>query len=381
MAIDNQTAKFQRALAILRDPDASFTAEAIYGLSDLAGENLDAFRAEFPGLSTQRRRDLLLRLVETAETNFELDFTPIITLALDDPDAEVRQAAVDGVMEDASIKTMERLMKLAQDDESGDVRAAAVSALGMFILAGELGKLPERLSVRMQDTALALHNNPMETLDVRRRALEAISNCGREGVADLIREAYYADDLLMRVSAVFAMGRSYDAAWTPQVMEELNSDYPEMRFEAVRAAGELELRSALPRLAELAYDDDREIQLMAIWSLGEIGGKAARNVLNKLSNIAQDNEDDDLADAVRDAQSASMLSGEDTLPLFDFSQYEDEDDDLLDLEIDDEDDEFDLYEDDFDDDFDDDEEEDGEDDFDAYGFDIEGDDDLDDDDL
>ncbi len=378
MAINNQTVKFQRALTILRDPDASFTAEAIYGLSDLAGENLDAFRAEFPGLSAARRRDLLLRLVETAETNFELDFSSIIALALDDPEAEVRRTAVDGVLEDASIKTVERLVKLAQDDESTDVRASAVSALGMFILAGELGKLPERFSVRLQDTALALYNNPQEALDVRRRALEAISNCGREGVADLIREAYYSDDLLMRVSAVFAMGRSYDASWTPQVMEELNSDHPEMRFEAARSAGELELRTALPRLAELAYDDDREIQLMAIWSLGEIGGKAARNVLNKLSAIANDNEDDDLADVIRDAQSASMLSGEDMLPLFDFSQFDDEDDDLLDLEIDDED-EFDLDdEDDFDEDYDDEDEDDGEEDFAAYGFDIEGEDELDD---
>jgi HEAT repeat protein len=315
-------AKFQRTLTLLRNPEASFTAEAIYSLSDLDGERLQAFQTVWSELPAERRRSLVLRLVETAETNFELDFSAIIIPALHDSDPEVRLAAVEGILEESPRSVIERLMHIAQEDPYSEVRAGAIKALGQFVLLGELGKLPGPLNLRLQDMLLALHRNLNEDLDVRRRALEAIGNCGREGVNDMIREAYYADELPMRASAVFAMGRTCDDVWLPQIREELSSDYPEMRYEAARAAGELELRQVLPRLAELAYEDDREIQEMAIWALGEIGGKTARKVLKELALLADSGDDEELADAIAEAQAVAALSGTDALPLFDFSEYE-----------------------------------------------------------
>lgn len=329
---EDTQARFERTMALLQNLEAPFTAEAIYALSDLAGEQLTAFRSLWANLPVERRRQLITRLVDTAETNFELDFSSIIHPALDDPDTEVRVSAVEGVLEEAPNSIIERLMRLAQNDPFSEVRAAAARALGQFVLKGELGKLPDALNLRLQDTVLALYRNIHEDLDVRRRALEAAGNCGREGVADLIREAYYADEMSMRVSAVFAMGRSCDDdAWAAIVLDELSSDHPEMRYEAARAAGELELRRALPRLSELAFEDDREIQEMAIWSLGEIGGTAASKVLNQLAELAEESDDDELADAVAEAQGVAALAGDDLLPLFDFSELNDEmdDDDLL----------------------------------------------------
>jgi HEAT repeat protein len=223
-------------------------------------------------------------------------------------------------------------MRLAKEDAVNDVRVAAVKALGPFVLRGELGKLPEAFNTDLQNLVMALHRDRDENLDVRRRALESLGNCGREGVSDLIRQAYQSRELLMRASAVFAMGRSCDDMWTPQIIAELSSDDPELRYEAARAAGELELRPALSRLAELAFEDDREIQEMAIWALGEIGGKEAHRVLDQLAAVADSTEDDELADAIAEAQSVAALSGSDLLPLFDFSDYDeddDEDDDYL----------------------------------------------------
>lgn len=329
---EERSARFQRTVALLRDPDASFTAEAIYALSDLDGAHLAQFRALWGEMPVARRRALVARLVETAETNFELDFSAVVHLALDDPDAGVRAAAIEGILEDSPCRVIERLMHLAQGDPFIAVRAAAVKALGQFVLQGELGKLPATLSARLQDLLFALYGDLSEDLDVRRRALEAIGNCGREGVAELIREAYYADELSMRVSAVFAMGRSCDERWASRIMDELSSERPEMCYEAARAAGELELRPAVIRLIELAYEDDREIQEMAIWALGEIGGKQANRALDQLAALAASQEDDELADAVAEAQSASSLAGEDLMPLFDFSDFDDdllEDEDLL----------------------------------------------------
>jgi HEAT repeat protein len=344
--------RFERTLSVLRDLEAPFTAEAIYSLTDLAGEHLTSFRAVWLDLPPERRRDLITRLVETAETNFELDFSAIIDPALDDPDHLVRVAALEGVLEDSPLSTVRRLMRIAKEDPSTEARAAALQALGQFVLRGELGKLPDAFNLELQDLILALHNDPAEDLDVRRRALEAIGNCGRDGVSGLIRKGYQSGNLLMRVSAVFAMGRSCDDVWTPQIIAELSSEHPELRYEAARAAGELELRPALARLTELAYGDDREIQEMAIWAMGEIGGKDAHRVLSQLAALADSTEDEELADAVAEAQSVATLSGSDLLPLFDFSDYDD-DEDEDDEDEDDEDDGFLLDLDDLDDDDDD----------------------------
>ncbi len=321
---DNEVrARFQRTIAILRDPEGRVTAEAIYSLSDLYGERLETFRGVWAEVSVERRRDLITRLVETAETNFELDFSAIIHAALHDEDSQVRLTAIEGVLEESPHSVVERLITLAQSDPLAEVRAGAAKALGMFVLRGELGGLPEALNKRLQDAMWALYTNFQEDLDVRRRALEALGNCGREGVQELIHEAYYADELPMRVSAVFAMGRSCDAVWQPMILDELTSEHPEMRYEAARAAGELELRPALSQLAELAYEEDREIQEMAIWALGEIGGNEAIRILDDLAALAEENEDEELAEAVEEAQGAAALGGQDALPLFDFSEYAD----------------------------------------------------------
>jgi HEAT repeat protein len=346
---EEAAAQFERAVANLRDPDAAFTAETIYSLSDLAAARLEAFRSVWGDMSVERRRSLIKRLVESAEMNFELDFSAIIHPALDDADSVVRQAAIEGVLEDCPARIVERLMAIAGSDPFSAVRAGAARALGRHVLRGELGKLPPALTTRLQDGMLNLYRDLNEEPDVRRRALEAAANCTREGIEDLIREAYVADELPMRVSAVFAMGRTCDDVWLPEIMDELSSANPELRYEAARAAGELELKPTLRRLAELAYEDDIEIQEMAIWALGEIGGKAANQVLTNLAALAESTDDPELAAAVSDAQAAALLVGEDALPLFDFSGFEDDDLLSLDALADAEDDDADLDGDDYDD--------------------------------
>lgn len=341
-------ARFKRAMSQLADPETHLTAETLYSLSDLEGDHLAQFRVVWQTMSVERRRSLVARLVETAETNFDLDFSAILTPALRDEDPAIRLSAIEGVFEDSPRAVIEQLLSLAQGDPLTPVRAAAAQALGIFVLKGELGKLPAALNQRLQDTMWALHANPAEPLEVRRRALEALSNCTRDGVADLIRDAYHAAELPMRISAVFAMGRSCDDVWQALVLDELSSEHAEMRFEAARAAGELELRPAVPRLAELAYEDDREIQEMAVWALGEIGGSAAQNVLRQLAALADERDDEELAQAVGEAQDMASLAGQDLIPLFDFSDYDgdiDDDDDMVVIDADDQDrldDEFDL---------------------------------------
>jgi len=96
-----------------------------------------------------------------------------------------------------------------------------------------------------------------------------------------------------------------------------------MRYEAAARAGELELRPALARLAEIAFEDDREIQEMAIWALGRSAAKKP-TASDSVPRWPTTPTNDDLADVIAEAQSVATLSGSDLLPLFDFSDYDDE---------------------------------------------------------
>jgi HEAT repeat protein len=291
--------------------DEHVPAAVYYGLSDLDDVSIRVFEPSWQNLSADYKRKIVNELAEASEVNFDLNFDTLSYLALDDADARVRSSAIDLLWINESLDLLSRLIDLAENDESTEVRAAAVSELGRFILLGEYGDIPEQEAVRAQDVAINLLNDTAEDVQVRRRALEAISNSSLEFVPEAIEEAYESDEPLMRVSSIFAMGRSYDQQWTETVLRELRNDDPEIRYEAARASGELEIEEAVTLLGQLAVADEREIQQVAIWSLGEIGGSQAMRLLTALAEDAEEAEDEDLHEAIEDAIGYAGMVGSD----------------------------------------------------------------------
>lgn len=315
---DLQHPDLQTTLDALRDNDGAVPSTLYYGLSGLEPGDIKRLQPVWTELTAPYRRKLVRELLDASEANFELDYAALGYFALDDEDAAVREAAVELLWEDETLALMTRLIGLAQNDEAVAVRAAAASALGRFILQGELGDLPEDETSKAQDAAVSILNDLSEDIDVRRRALEAIANCGHEIVDEAIREAYDSDERRMQISAVFAMGRTYDSQWNESVLQQLDAEDPEMRYEAARAAGELEIEEAVPALTRLALDDDREIKEVAIWALGEVGSREATRVLERLATEAKRLGDDELREAIEDAiGTASLGSGSLYLMRFD----------------------------------------------------------------
>jgi HEAT repeat protein len=307
------------------------TANIFYGLSGLTLNQLEQVKPVWETLSPNYRQKILQRMTDLSEANFEMDYHTIGFDCLSDKDAGVRQAAIDLLWEDESLEFMARLIDMAQWDEASSVRATAASELGRFILLGELGDLPESETIRAQDVVVGLWDDQDEDIEVRRRALEAISNCSNAIVPEAIQEAYASNQQPLRVSALYAMGRSYDERWSDIVLREIHNSDSEIRFEAARASGELELAPAVPALARLAEDHEDEIRDVSIWSLGEIGSREAVRVLERLAEQAYDAEDDTLLENIEDAlANASLVGG--SLPFMldmddTFSYDEDEDTD------------------------------------------------------
>ncbi|HET90858.1 MAG TPA: HEAT repeat domain-containing protein [Chloroflexi bacterium] len=254
---------------------------ALYYFSELDSQDISLVHAAWPRLPVQLRRDVITHLVQIAEADFEVDFGVVFRLSLADPDAKVRTAAIEGLWEDEDENLIPILSALLHQDEAISVRAAAAKSLGRFILLGELGKIrSEAFHVAYQATLTACQD-PSEHLEVQRRALESLAYTDSETVMQLIHRAYDASEEKMRVSSVFAMGRSADARWSRCVCQELFSPNPEMRYEAARACGELELTESVPDLEELCDDVDPEVQESALWALGQIGGDRARQILER----------------------------------------------------------------------------------------------------
>jgi HEAT repeat protein len=311
--------EFEELLKKMRDGQTPLSISSLYDLSDLTRAEAQLFQEVWSLIDAGRRRWIIQSLVDIAEASFEVNFNPIFRLCLSDKDEVVCSRAIEGLWEDEDLALAGLLVRLLRDDPSESVRVAAATSLGRFVLLGELGKIEAVPAMMVEDALLGAIYDPHETLEVRRRALESIAYSGQAQVRDIIEMAYCDDEEAMRISAVFAMGRSADPLWREMVIAELDNPNPEMRYEAVRACGELEASAALSALIDrIEVDPDPEVQEMAIWALGCIGGKEARRVLEACC----ESEDEGLRQAAEEAlDDLDFLGGHLDFPLFESDDW------------------------------------------------------------
>jgi HEAT repeat protein len=320
MLDENECMTFEEALSRLADERASLSSSVLYALSAPNSDEVQLFRRQWPTLSLERRRKIISLLAESAEANFELDFNALFRVTMTDEDEQIRAVSIEGLWEDDEITLIAPLVHALQHDTSVPVRAAAASSLGRFVLMAELEELDERYARLMRTALLETIRNEREHVEVRRRAVESIAYLGEDFVREIISAAYQEADELMRISAVFAMGRSADTIWAKIVQSELSNANPAMRYEAARACGELEVKEAVPALIQLAADPDREVQFAAIAALGQIGGPRARRFLERCCR----SKDEVLRLAAEDAL-AELELGQQPLDLFVYDMDQDED--------------------------------------------------------
>jgi HEAT repeat protein len=274
----------------------------LVGLSDLGSDDAEIVEAAWSGLPSATRLSTVRETGEMIEDRLDYHFGRFLRVALDDEDEGVRQLAIAGLWEDEGTDLAGRLSGIMESDESQDVRAQAALGLSRFAEWAELGRLaPDTAeSVRQRVFAVALDND--ESWHVRRRAVEAASSFGSDPrLVGLIEQLFEEDELGLRATAVYAMGRSMEARWLVAVINEFASDDAEIRYESARAAGLLADTSALPGLSELAQDEDLEVRLAAITSIGQIGGSAAVRILRRLVEDAPDTDEEAIDDALIEA--------------------------------------------------------------------------------
>lgn len=275
---------FSGVLSRLGENDAGLTNTEIAALSKASPDDAVLFEKYWVDIGAERKAHILGRMLELADDDATLDFSPLYRRMSSDNLAAVRSGAVKGLWEAEDPSMIRLMIPIMESDPDEGVRAAAAETLGKFALLAEHEKLSEEIRGLLLEKLLEVYNDAGEPDEVRRRALESVSYLSEPAVAEAVAEAYDSGDPDMRASAICAAGRNLDPRWLDMLLDELSSDIPEVRHQAIFACGEFEDESAVPQLISLTRDADAQIRLASVNALGKIGGAEAERHLRELAD-------------------------------------------------------------------------------------------------
>jgi HEAT repeat protein len=216
--------------------------------------------------------------------------------ALDDEDANVRSRAISLLWECEDPKLAGRFAEMLSNDPSDIVRAAAASALGKFVLMGELEEISRKVFSETIDLLLQVYTSELSER-VRQEILRSLSYSGQRDITIMIQEAFLSDKKDWKIAALESMGRSADNRWKDHVISTLDHSDEDYQYEAIRAAGELELKPARLSLLEMLMEDEianSDLRFQVIWALSKIGGESVYETLQELLDNAEDDDEIDV---------------------------------------------------------------------------------------
>jgi HEAT repeat protein len=292
---------FNETLAALQDLTRPFPAKLLRSFSDLSPLRIKKFLPIWVTLPLQRKIGLLEDLESILEKDTIVNFDEMAKSILSDVDAAVRVMAIRLLWECEDVQLVPPLIEMMFEDADEAVRAGAANLLGRFVYLGELDLIADTHKVSIVRNLLEVISGE-DMPQVKQRALESVGYSSHPKVPELIKAALAENDTMWVSAALCAIGHTVDEVWEPEVLEHLESTDYEVQYEAVRAAGELELPSATDSLVALLDEEevDGEIRMAAIWSLSQIGGDTARDTLAALLETSEDEDEIELIESALD---------------------------------------------------------------------------------
>jgi len=276
----NHDYNFSEVKEALLNKQAPFPPHLIYFFSDITAQELSDLEKVWPDVWIERRRGLLEEMENLAEADTILYFDDMAVMCLSDADPVARTTAIRLLWQSNQEKLVPTLLQMLKEDPEPIVRAAAATGLGNFVYLGEMEEISKSTYKTILEALIEAHLNS-EHFMVRRRALEALGFASHPDIPHFIQKAYDTQDDEWLQSALFAMGRTCNQAWIDSILRMFNHPDDLVRYEAVRAAGELEAEGAREAIFDLLEEgtDDEDLYYAAIWSLTKIGGRGVRKLI------------------------------------------------------------------------------------------------------
>ncbi|MAT40991.1 MAG: hypothetical protein CL609_01530 [Anaerolineaceae bacterium] len=338
MEEQNNKIEFDIVIDALLNDEAAFPIEYFVEFSDILQPDLVALKKVWNQITPQRKAKLFENLEVIYEADYTKDFSQVAILGLDDINGVIRASSIRLLDDIESRRLIAPLVHLLLNDLEISVRAQAAASLGKFVYLGELEEIPEQDLDHVEDALMQVLVSDEHEL-VRQKALESIGYSGSEEVKSYIQNAYLSANNSWIKSALVAMGRSADDFWEDKVLEALLNPNQYIQREAIRAAGELEIKSARKLLVKQIIQDtlEEENWAVAIWALSKIGGEGVEDLFQSLLEKAEEEQEIlFLEDAIENLQLTNGILPE--LDLLDINEVDEsrlrefsiDDDDLSD---------------------------------------------------
>ena len=104
----------EEIISELGNSDQPLLSSKLAELSNLSPEELALFERVWATIELKRRLQIVSRLVDLAEDDFELNFDSIFKSRLEDQDAEVRSKAIEGLWENEEPSLINPLIELLE---------------------------------------------------------------------------------------------------------------------------------------------------------------------------------------------------------------------------------------------------------------------------
>ena len=281
---------------LLGDPVARVSQASVAALLALGSpETTRLALLEARSLDPRARRAALRILSFFGETG-EAEGLDALVLALGDPDARTREAAIQGLPRFHDKRALVALLSATADD-APKLRAAAMRALGSTtdaadVVAALLGGLGDsdpwtryyacqslaKLRVREATDAIIARIDD-EAGQVRLAAVEALAHLGSDRALAALAVAAGSPDDDVRRGALLGLGIAGQPGSMPLLRKALMAPDPATRLVALSAIAAFDLPDVVPLLAQALFDPDESVRGAAIGSLSARPGHDATEVL------------------------------------------------------------------------------------------------------
>jgi hypothetical protein len=200
--------------------------------------------------------------------------------------------------------------------ESEELRARAVISLGPVLETAYIDEFddPEAVPISeetfhgIQTSLRELYMDMDVPMEVRRRILEGSVRAPEAWHREAVHDAYSSGDALWRLTAVFCM--QYVRGFDTWILEALESENQDIRYEAVCAAGNWGIDGAWSHVASLAGSEltEKFLRMAAIEAVASIRPQEAVEILSDLTL----SDDDDIVEmAYETMEMAGLLEDQD----------------------------------------------------------------------
>ena len=262
---------------------------------------------------------ILKRIEDIGNRDFDgVDVTKLLRGYLHSSDAEIMLSALQAASNYAGDEGLFRdIHKMAHGFPDEEIRAMANSCLGAVIQDGlefeeilppgfptGYAQVSREFYLEVRDFLMEKVDAPMESMEVRRRALEALGYLAfqPEVRAIVMRFYHQAPNPYVKVSALYAMGLVKDAVFERLILEELYAESEPVMLEAIHSAACLELHAAEERLLALSKSPSTDVRYEAIVALGAVAPlPRLPDILKSLEAVEQNEE---VREAIRAAKAA-----------------------------------------------------------------------------